>query len=254
MAIISHMEQFTLYEFLGDEKGGASIQGICEYMQEAAGNHASKLGLSIDRLYREKVAWVLVRLRLVPERMPALHSRIVVETWPVGVDGLQYRRDFIIRDAKGNVLLRALSQWVVVSLETRKVGRVPAFITEAGLGDCGAATALDDGKHRLPEVDAAFETCLFRARLSDVDRNQHVNNVRYMDWILESVPDAIRSGRLAELELAFRAEAYKGDMVAVRTMPDDLGEGATSFGKVLCHSLVRQSDNKELVRAKSVWA
>lgn len=253
MAIAPHSEEFTIYEFLGDGNGRGSIQGLCEYMQEAAGNHAAKLGLSMNRLYDEKLAWVLARLRLVPEKMPAMHSRIVVETWPVGIEGLQYRRDFIVRGMGGDVLLRAVTQWVVVSLETRKAGRVPAFIAEVGLANANSVTAMDDARPRFPEVGEAFESCDFRARLSDLDRNRHVNNVRYMDWIIESVPEAARNGRLADLELMFRAEAYKDDTIAVRTMPESPGAEAPAPGEIFYHSLVRERDNKELVRAKSVW-
>lgn len=257
MTISPYSEWFTIYEFMGDENGLASIQGICEYMQEAAGNHAAKLGLSIGKLHSEGVAWVLARMRLKPEKLPAMHARIVVETWPVGVEGLQYRRDFIVRGEDGAVLLRAVSHWVVVSLQTRKVGRVPAFIAEKGLANASGATAMDDMKRRLPQAGKEHEICDFRARLSDMDRNHHVNNVRYMDWIIESVPGAVRNGnRLIDLELTFRAEAYRDDLIAARTMPDaddDLAAGALPGAKCFCHSLVRKSDDKELVRAKSMW-
>lgn len=250
MVIASHVEEFVVYEFLGDANGCASIQGLCEYMQEAAGNHAALLGLSIDRLHAEGVAWVLARMRLVSEKTPRVHSRITVETWPVGVEGLQYRRDFIVRDESGGVLVRGVTHWVVVSLETRKVGRVPAFIAEAGLKNANPATAMADAKRRFPECGEEHEACEFRARLADMDRNHHVNNVRYMDWIIESVPEETRDGaRLTDLELAFRAEACQGDVVAARVALED----QTPEEKKYRHSLVRREDAKELVRAVSIW-
>lgn len=250
MSIVPHTERFTVYSFQEDATGTATVQSLCDYMQEAAGNHAAILGLSIERLHSEGVAWVLARMRIALERLPGTHETVAVTTWPVGVEGLQYRRDFIVRDEAGGLLLRATTQWVVVSLSTRKVVRVPAFIASVALDN--AETALEDGRHRLPDVGGEHAAGTFTARLADIDRNLHVNNVRYMDWILESVPASVREGgRLAEIEIVYKAEAYAGDGVTARTLlsPDALPGGE----KLFYHSLVRDRDAKELVRAQSVW-
>jgi acyl-ACP thioesterase len=214
-------------------------------MQEAAGNHAAKLGVSVERLHAEGLAWVLARMRIVPVSLPSAHERIRVETWPVGVEGVQFRRDFIVRGEDDTVLARAVSHWVVVSLDTRKVGRIPAFIAELALDN--AMKAMDDGKSRLAEVGGDHEACSFRARLADVDRNRHVNNVRYLEWVLESVPDDARGRmRLADLEIVFRAESFWNDVVASRIMPEERGDA-------FAHSLVRKADGRELVRARTLW-
>lgn len=253
MTIAPHVEWFTVYTFQEDEGARATVQTLAGYMQEAAGNHAAAMGLSIDRLHGAGVAWVLARMRILPVSFPGVHERMQVETWPVSVDGLHFRRDFIVRDGKGGVLARAVSHWVVVSLASHRVTRIPEFIAEVALNS--AATAMEDTKRRIPEVGEGHEACVFRARLADIDRNRHVNNVRYMEWIVESVPEATRqTGELADLELAFKAESVHNDVVSARTllMPEDdegLPEGVRGF----YHSLVRANDGKELVRARSVW-
>lgn len=250
MAVTPYTERFKIYTFQENVTGTSTVQSLCEYMQEAAGNHAALLGLSIEKLHSEGVAWVLTRMRVVPERLPKVHDTVEVTTWPVGVEGLQYRRDFVMRDAGGNVLLRAVSHWVVVSLATRKVGRVPAFITETALDN--TETAMRDEKRRLPEVLATHEAAVFTARLSDIDRNLHVNNVRYMDWLFESVPAATREeSTLADIEIMYKAEAYPGDIISARIVEsqDTPAAGYDAF----CHSLVRETDARELVRAQSVW-
>lgn len=251
MAVAPHGELFTIYAFQEGEAGFADVQALCRYMQEAAGRHAAKLGLSVARLQDEGVAWVLARMRIALRRLPAVHETILVETWPVGVDGVQFRRDYIVRDTQGHELARAVSYWVVVSLETRRIGRVPDFIARVALDN--TTTALDDPKPRYTQAGPEHEQCSFRARLGDIDRNQHVNNVRLMDWVLESVPDAVRQeGALVDIDLAFRAEAYRGDRVSARAVPEGDGYGGQRTHS-FCHSLVRMGDGRELVRARSIW-
>lgn len=255
MAVTPYTERFTIYTFQEDATGAATVQSLCDYMQEAAGNHAALLGVSIEKLHSEGAAWVLARMRVVPEKLPRVHDAITVTTWPVGVEGLQYRRDFLVRDGAGNTLARAVSHWVVVSFATRKVGRIPAFI--AGIPLNNAQTVMRDEKRRLPEVAGGNEAAVFTARLSDIDRNLHVNNVRYMDWIVESVPSAVReTSSLADIEIVYKAEACHGDTIVARTA-EAPGENDASLlssaGKTFNHSLAREADARELARAQSVW-
>ena len=249
MSFAPYTEWFTLYSFQEDENCTARVQALCDYMQDAAGNHAAVLGVSMERLGQDDLAWVLARIRVTPESLPAVHERILVETWPVGVEGLQFRRDFVLRREDGSIIARAVTHWIVISTATRKVCRVPAFIAEIALSN--TATALEDTKSKLPEAGPEFETCSFRARLADVDRNHHVNNVRYMDWILESVPENVRATmQLADMEVLFRAESFRGDHILARAMPEaEAGETGRGF----VHSLVREEDGRELVRARTLW-
>ena len=246
---VPYSEWFPIYAFQDDENRIARMQTLCDYMQEAAGNSAAVLCVSMERMLEHGLTWVLARLRVVPVSLPSVYERIQVETWPVGVEGLQFRRDFIVRREDGSIVARAVSHWVVVSLATRKICRIPAFIAEIALEN--TATAMDDARSKLADVGPEFESCVFRVRLADVDRNHHVNNVRYLDWILESIPEDVRTGmRLADIEMLFRAESFRNDRIGVRTMPEEEQDGP-AHGFV--HSLVREADGRELVRARSVW-
>jgi medium-chain acyl-[acyl-carrier-protein] hydrolase len=77
-----------------------------------------------------------------------------------------------------------------------------------------------------------------------VDVARHANNTRYVEWALETVPDAIAeaaSPRLLDIE--FRREAVRGDVVIART-------GAhSSDPDLLLHAVVRAADGAELARA-----
>ena len=249
MAVVPHVEFFTVRGYEAGVDTLLTVQNLCNYTQEAAGNHAARLGLSLERLQSEGLSWVLSRMQVALHAMPRAGETISVETWPVGVQGLQFRRDFTIRHADGSLVATAISHWVVVTLATRRVGRVPEYISSIALDN--PATAMEDSPVRLGAVGQEYETVQIRAQFADIDRNWHVNSVRYVDWVLEATPEAARRDcALRGLELVFRAESFQGDVVSGRTQPVEAPEnGRTSFS----HGLVRISDDKELVRARSVW-
>jgi len=226
------------------------LHHLCGYMGEAASLHADELGFSMAGLARRNLAWALIRLGIEFDEWPFLGGEaldeeagwITIRTWPVAVERLQYRRDFLLT-WRGKVLARAATDWVVLNLESRRAERIPEFIS--ALRPENAETALTYVRPRLPGSENAPELASFTVRKSDLDRNKHVNNACFAAWLAESAPDDLLSGRLRSLQVIYRAEARYGDTVVARGERE--AEGAFR------HGLFRLSDGRELVRARSLW-
>jgi acyl-ACP thioesterase len=76
-----------------------------------------------------------------------------------------------------------------------------------------------------------------------------VNNTRYVEWALETVPDEVQGCRRpSAFEIAFRREAVYGDTVVARTRRQE-GDDDPSF----THILATDGNGTELARAESVW-
>ena len=85
-------------------------------------------------------------------------------------------------------------------------------------------------------------------RHSDLDINQHANNVNFVKWVIEGLPTAIlNKAVLTELEINFMAEAFYADRVIAGCAP------ANSGNSEFLHRLTRQQDGRELARAVTKW-
>ena len=51
----------------------------------------------------------------------------------------------------------------------------------------------------------------FRARRGDIDLNGHVNNVHYVEWLVEALPADV--GPVGDFEIAFKSETLAGEEV-----------------------------------------
>ncbi|MDR2893235.1 MAG: acyl-ACP thioesterase [Deltaproteobacteria bacterium] len=254
-------EDFRIRGYEVGADGAVPVQSLCAYMEEAASLHADELGFSVEALQTRGLSWALARMQLELYALPTTGDLVRVKTWPAGVDKLQYRRDFILSGQDNITFARAITEWVIINLESRRLERVPQFIT--ALQPSAPEYALEKEKLRLEEQDNAPELLSFRVRKADIDRNRHVNNVRFLDWILESVPDEISGSRkLAGLQVMYRAEARYGDTVLARgsmrsgisaNNEDEVSAEKNAGGLEFAHGLYRCSDGLELVRAKTVW-
>ena len=74
-------ETFRTRAYEVDAGGAASPLTLCNWLQEAAGNHANALGWSVDALAPKGLTWVLSRLHLEIGRLPAWKEVVRVATW-----------------------------------------------------------------------------------------------------------------------------------------------------------------------------
>lgn len=253
----TYIQPFTTryYELGQDHR--LRVQALCNYMEEAAGLHADALGVGLERLMTQGLTWVLAKMRLEVQNLPGGGEPLRVETWPVSVERLQFRRDFLVFGRNEEILAAAVTQWVVVGLESRRIERIPESV--AALRPKTPRFALEDADIRIPALQGEQEGPVFPVRLSDIDQNRHVNNNRYMDFILEAADVFGAQGPLKRLDIIFRAEGLRGDVIGSRVCVDTgadkrAEEGTAETRHGLLHSLYRVSDGQELVRARSVRA
>ena len=193
--------------------GFATLPTICNYLQEAASVNAEDLGFSKSDFASagQNISWVLTRLVVKMDRFPKWEDEVIVETFPRGGRKIVAWRDFELKDASGARLGVASSEWMLIDLATRKIVPVPESVFAAA--DPADAPVLGESpfsKFRFPD-GAPSGSCTFRAQKSHIDLNGHVNNVHYVEWMLEPAEDACPG----EAEIVFRSETLAGDEVRV---------------------------------------
>ncbi len=243
----THVEDFLVRRTELGMDNRIRVQALCNYMEEAAGNHAAALGVGLEHLKEDGLTWVLAKMRMVFTRFPAAGERICLETWPVAVERLRFRRDFVLRDEQGARCMAGVTQWVVLGLSSRRIERMPGSVSH--LHPQTPRHAVEEGDIRIPAPAPGPEAAgpSFPVRLADIDQNHHVNNVRYVDFTLEAAHDHGVCGTLRRLDLIFRAEGLRGDVITVVTADEEGASGS------LVHSIRRAGDGQELARARSVW-
>ena len=243
MSDIKHVwsDSYYLPTYEIDLKGNATIPMLGRFMQESASNHASHLGFGHEAMVAAGTVWMLLGLAFRIERYPHWRETIEVQTWPSRHERIYYYRDFRIV-CEGKSIGVASSKWIVVDLQRRRPVRdavhfdVDWDATEQVWPEC---------LQKLTGVESESIIDTHEVRYTDLDVNEHVNNIRYIEWILDGFPlDFHKSHQLHEFEIQFQSEGLYGDRVQL--VQDSLDE--VNF----THS-IRQSDGKEICRARSSW-
>lgn len=233
------------YELLTDQS--VFIAAICNQLQDIASAHADSLGFGYADLEQSGHFWVLARLHIMTDRLPGYGTTLSIHTWPSANERLTAMRDFLIHDDKGP-MGRATTSWVTLNKETHRADPPDTVLDGRFIPE--RDRALTFPTKAVPRLKAGDYDVSLTARRSDMDINDHVNNVKYVEFCLEAVPqDWFAAKRCMGLDIQFRTESRAGDeYVAACSQTDDDNDHNT-----MLHSLTRTSDNKEIVRMRSWW-
>ena len=236
---------FTVRSYEAGIANHVTLPTLCNYMQEAAGVNAARLGWGIQDLQAEGLTWMLSRLRVGVIRYVPWGETVTVRTWPSGTKGrLIAKRCFLGLDEKGDELFRASSEWLYVDMAAQKIAKLPetfADLVPVGTPDFELSDIGGKFAH-LPSVEGSAEIL---TRHSDLDFNDHVNNVHYVEWMLESVKckvDVVKCG-VGDIDIVFRQAAKAGEALVSEFCAD---------GEKMLHAIRRPSDGAILATAAMV--
>jgi acyl-ACP thioesterase len=229
-----------------DARGVVSVPSLCNFFQDAASGHAHALGVSVDQLAAENLTWMLYRLTLEIEAECRWRETLTLHTWPSGSQGLFALRDFIFHDRRGRRLGAGFSQWLAIDLGKRRPVRIAPIARRLNPLEGKRAMA-----HEIADLTSPVLPCHsipITVGFDDLDINQHVNNVCYVQWVLGTVPLALREKSiLRRLEIQFKAEVRAGQRLVARR----LGQGTDPLR--VDHEIVTAELNGEVVRAATWW-
>ena len=194
------------------------------YAQEVAGQHCNELTLDWNTLAQKRLFWAVIRHRVQITRLPHTGETITVETWPMPTTRVAYPRAMAAYDDQGNELFRSISLWVLMDLDSRAM----ILPGKSGVAVSGIlrGTELAVPSSILPKVleNSQKRTVTY----SQLDRNGHMNNTRYLDWIDDLLPSAFHQGHSAkEFTVCYLNEAKEGQQIDLTWRGNDtVSDGA----------------------------
>jgi acyl-ACP thioesterase len=205
-----HTETFTIRASEVNLDGRSTLSALCSLFQEVAGNNAKDLHFDITDMHAQNLTWVLHRMDIKMNEFPKWRQEIVLETWPATGDHLRAYRNYRILDLEGNELGCCLSYWMMINLDTRRPVRIPQEVLDTRLPDREHVLPLKNDRLRpLKEQDKSVE---IHVRRSDLDMNNHVNNARYVEWMMEALT-LNEEQRIHSFDIIFARESNQGDVI-----------------------------------------
>lgn len=215
-------DSFVVRSYLVDADRRLSLFGLLSLLQEAAWLHASELGHGFRQTRDSGGSWVLARQRLEMERWPEWGQTFSIKTWLRPPGAVLVTRDFEI-SVDGEVWGRACAHWLTIDHVSRRPIPLP-FPDDPTIFRQDYRLEIDPEKVACPATAATLKS--FEVCRSDLDMNGHVNNTRFSQWVLDSLPEELcEKRRLLEYQVNFLAEVVLGEVVDIQGAQGAIEDG-----------------------------
>jgi acyl-ACP thioesterase len=239
-------KEFELRYFEMNQYAVATPMTILTLLEETAADHCCQINNSLFQLADQNIGWVLVSGFMQMERYPKYKEKIRIRTWLSKYSTVKGFRENIIYDAQDNIIGRAKGLWVFFDIERRRPVEIFEDIRNKWSFLSEECVHININK-KIAAIDTADYKTSFNVSVSDTDMNKHVNNIKYLQWVIESIPDEIIDNYyLYSIDGRFIAEAQNGDTIISLTNKDEI---ENSF----VHTMRIKGTNTLCATGKTVW-
>ncbi len=226
-----------------NQSGKLKLPAMLQLLQEAATEHAQKLGIDFQKLSPMNLGWALTKMHVKINELPKWGERIYIETWPSIRDRITTYREFVANTVDGRPLFKARSQWLLFDLQKRRIARLD-LLPQWKRDENRLAFDADISAH-LPKPELATSQIQTCARADDIDLNGHVNNSIYLVWAIDSLPVDFPIGLSPKsVKINFMEEVMPKNEVDVTCQIEN---------KQSYHSIIKKSDAHECARISIEW-
>lgn len=214
--MISVKHTITGYDVLPD--GKLKPSAMLKYMQDAATLDAANHGADYDSLRSEDMIFVVSKVVVKYIRTPVIDDTLEIRTWNSGAQGVSFVRNYVI-SADGEVIGFATTRWVLVSYSARRILRPDALFTDVTTNAEEEVDLIPARRLKLVEGVPALNGT-YKASLTDMDTNYHVNNTRYGDLLVDFCGVDFEGKNILEFEIHFVSELKAGQPVEISANSD----------------------------------
>lgn len=192
----------------------------------AADFHSNDRGYGVNYLNSVNKTWVLSRLSVELDEIPAIYEDFVVETWIDSVIRYFTNRNFKITNKDGYVYGYGKSIWAMIDTTTRQPVDILKTSNEtiSEYLETDYANPIKKSSRVKLDDDLKLQQSILTT-YSDIDINGHVNSIKYIEHILDLFPiEYYKKYRIKKFDIAYIMESHNNDKLNFYTNIDSINE------------------------------
>jgi acyl-CoA thioester hydrolase len=262
---LTHVRIFRVRHYECDAYGHVDNVSLVRYMQEAAFDASAAAGYNLTRYAEMNRHWLIRETDIEYLRPLRYGDSVQVKTWVADFRRVRSRRAYELRDtSSGDLVARALTDWVFLDISTGRPTTIPAemmaaFFPEGPPPSPAARVRFPSAPSPPPSVFRLLR----RVEWRDLDQVHHVNNAVYLSYIEDCAlqVSAAHGWPLSRTQeegfaviarrhqIEYRQPVVYGDELEVATWTSDL-----KHSSALRHTeLSRVADGAPVARARTLW-
>ena len=210
-----HAEKLTIDDTLVDHTMCVPITELMKMFEIATFNHSNKIGLDhVSMENKSNAFWVVTKMKVIPQKPIETGEQVRVVTWTHELGMARGLRDCVIKS--GNMVkAKFVAEWCCLDWNTRRLRRMNTICypnLEMEKTD-NVKTEFTNMREEVSEKDYVYTKIV---RSTDIDVNNHTNNLKYNFMALDTFSvEELKSFEIKEYEIYFVNESHEGDNIKI---------------------------------------
>lgn len=207
-------KEYTINIFNVDSEHKCKFSSLADFLWDVIIAQSDYLGETIEGFVNNNCIWVLLKYDITIYEYPKFKDKITVQTKVLGTKKFYGYRQNTIKNSEGKIIGEVFSTAILIDFEKRRPMRISPEQSEIyGLKEeLDEVPPLDDIT-KIQKVDFMKD---YPVRYSDIDSNGHVNNVKYIEMAIDTLPRAILNEyNLFNIKVLFKKETTDNDILHI---------------------------------------
>lgn len=191
-----------------DDHCELTLHSLINFFQDCSTFQSESLGRGLSYMEKKHRAWLLSSWQIEIARLPKLGEEVLVGTFPYDFKAFYGYRNFFLKDAEGNFLVKANSIWFHMDVDSGRPVK-PDAEDVAGY-EPEEKLSMEYAGRKLPALKEGTKGEPIVVRKYHLDSNHHVNNGQYIAMAQEFLPEGIQ---IHKIRIEYKQAAVYGDVI-----------------------------------------
>lgn len=192
----------------------ATNKAILAILEDVACIHSDIAGYGVTNIDETHVTWLLLEWKVQIIKRPKYGDKVIAKTWSKASKKCYAFRDFEVCNEKGEIIIRASSKWVLMDVEKCKIVTIQDEIMGKYEPELDLKSFEDEEFKKNREPEKCEMQTLYKVKKNDIDINNHMHNINYIDLANEILPEYIcKKGELDYIRITYKKEIKLGETV-----------------------------------------
>lgn len=183
-------------------------KGFLRIFQEIGCAHSSLFGFGLNDVSNTGLFWIILNWKLQVFSRPTWNSTLKVSTWCTHYTHIFFYRDYKVLDEEGNIVAIATSKWILFDFNKSAVFKITDEFSNNYCKSVSNTVFKTKMVEKLKAPENSKSSLEYTVLKRDIDSNNHVNNLNYLDFASEILPE---SKDFKNVEVMYKNEAKLGN-------------------------------------------
>lgn len=191
-------------------------------LEDTACLHADYAGYGVMNVEKTGLVWLLLDWKLQVIKRPQYLEKINVKTWSRYTNKCYSYRDFEVYNENNEKVAIATSKWVLVDVNKGRIIKVEDDLLAKYEPETGKSVFNILELDKIKEPEAYEKNQYYMPRRSDIDMNNHMHNLAYLELAYEMLPEEVyQKNQFNNIRIHYKKEVKYGEKLLCKYIMQD---------------------------------